>query len=292
MTLGQKIRSLRKERGLTQASLCGEHMTRNMLSQIENDLATPSLPTVTFLAKQLSVPIGYLLDDDADALLYRKAGVIEQIRAHYAAGSWQECIDDCKQLNDFDDELALLLADCYLQVGLSDFRQGKLESARNLIDTCLRFTTRTCYPKGAIEERAGTLLSIIDSAMNHRPADPSLCVAENSADREEEYLYNLLLHLIDRSKHELAAQIFDNIRLTYPRYRKHINARLAQAAYNYQRAAALLREVLEEAVYDADALFLIRIYNDLESCAKSMSDFEGAYRAAIAKNELSARFHL
>lgn len=292
MTLGQKIRSLRKERGFTQAALCGEHMTRNMLSQIENDIATPSLQTVCFLAKQLSVPAGYLLDDDADALLYRKAGAIEQIRAHYASGSWQECIDDCKQLNDFDDELALLLADCYLQVGLSAFRQGKLESARNLIDTCLRFTSRTCYPKTAIDERAHTLLAIIECAQNHRSGDPSLCVAESRIHREEEYLYNLLLQLIDRGKHELAAQLFDSVRLTFPRYRKHINAQLAQAAYNYQRAASLLREVLEESSPDADTLFLLRIYNDLENCSKSMSDFEGAYRAAVAKGELTDRFHL
>jgi transcriptional regulator with XRE-family HTH domain len=30
MTLGEKIRSLRKERKMTQAALCGDFMTRNM----------------------------------------------------------------------------------------------------------------------------------------------------------------------------------------------------------------------------------------------------------------------
>ncbi|MBQ8288588.1 MAG: helix-turn-helix transcriptional regulator [Clostridia bacterium] len=292
MTLGQKIRTLRKERAITQAALCGDYMTRNMLSQIENDLATPSLQTVCFLAKQLSVPVGYLLDEDTDALVYRKAGLIEQIRAHYASGRWQDCIDDCKQLSDFDDELALLLADCYLQEGLDTFRKGYLESARNLIDTCLRFTARTCYPKGAIEDKANTLLAIIDCAEDHKMGDPTLCIADDRAGYGEEYLYNTLLLLIDRGKHEPAAQLFDSVRLTSPRYRKHINARLAQAAYNYQRAAALLREVLEESAPEADALFLLRIYTDLENCSKSMSDYEGAYRAAVAKGELIGRFHL
>ena len=74
MTLGEKIRSLRKERKMTQAALCGDFMTRNMLSQIENDSATPSLSTVCFIAKQLSVSVGYLIDEDADSLAYRKAG--------------------------------------------------------------------------------------------------------------------------------------------------------------------------------------------------------------------------
>lgn len=277
---------------MTQAALCGDYMTRNMLSQIENDLASPSLQTVCFLAKQLSVPIGYLLDEDADALVYRKAGLIEQIRAHYASGRWQDCIDTCKQLSDFDDELALLLADCYLQEGLETYRKGYLESARNLLDTCLRFTARTCYPKRAIEEKASTLLTIIDCAKEHKGSDPNLCIADDHVGFGEEYLYNTLLLLIDRGKHEPAAQLFDSVRLISPLYRKHINARLAQAAYNYQRAAALLREVLEEATPEADALFLLRIYTDLENCSKSMSDYEGAYRAAVAKSELTDRFRL
>ncbi|MBQ7354294.1 MAG: helix-turn-helix transcriptional regulator [Clostridia bacterium] len=292
MTLGQKIRSLRKERGLTQAALCGEHMTRNMLSQIENDVATPSLQTVCFLAKQLTVPVGYLLDDGADALVYRKAGLIDQIRAHYASGRWQDCIDDCKQLSDFDDELALLLADCYLQEGLTAFYKGHLESAAHLIDTCLRFTARTCYPKDAIRERADALLTIIRSLRDGLTDDPSLCVAASRADYGEEYLYHTLLQLIDRGKSDLAAQLFDSVRLTSPRYRKHINARLAQAAYNHQRAASLLREVLEESASNADARFLLRLYADLENCAKAVSDYEGAYHAAVAKNELIAKFHL
>ncbi|MGM9647272.1 MAG: helix-turn-helix domain-containing protein [Eubacteriales bacterium] len=291
MTLGQKIHALRKERGITQASLCGDQLTRNMLSQIENDVASPSLKSIRYLAQRLNVPMGYLLDDGADALIYRKAGLIGQIRAHYAAGQWQDCIDDCKQLSDFDDELALLLADCYLQQGMDAFQSGYLESARNLFDTCLRFTARTCYPKSAIEERARTLLAVIECILEGQAGDPSLCVAADRVGYAEEYLYNTLLRLIDRGKHELAAQLFDSVRLTTPRYRKHVHARLAQAAYNYQRAAALLREVLEESSPGADTLFLLRIYTDLENCFKSMSDYEGAYRAAVAKSELVGRFH-
>jgi transcriptional regulator with XRE-family HTH domain len=292
MTLGKKIRSLRKEKGITQAALCGEYMTRNMLSQIENDIATPSLPTVCFIAKQLSVPVGYLIDENADSLAYRKAGLIEQIRSDYAAGRWQNCIDDCKQLSDFDDELALLLADCYLQEGLARFQSGYLESAANLFDTCLRFTARTRYPKANIEERANTLIAIIRDTVAGHTIDPSLCSSPDRMGYGEEYFYNTLLLLIDRGRHELAAQLFDNVKLTAPRFRKHINARLAQAAYNYQRTITLLRELLEEENASADAIFLLRIYNDLENCCKSISDYEGAYRAAIAKGELVQRFHL
>lgn len=291
MTLGQKIRALRKERSMTQAALCGDYMTRNMLSQIENDLASPSLATVYFIAQQLQIPVGYLLDEEVTPFVYRKAGVMETILEAYTQRRWQDCIDHCKQLSDFDDELALLLSDCYLQEGVAAFHDGYLETAKNLLDTALRFTTRTRYPKSTIETQANALLALIAEAGKNQPIDPALCASMHGGNQSDEYLYHLLLSLIERGKHELASQLFDNIRLTDPLYRKHINARLADAAYNYQRAATLLREILEEANPTADALFLLRIYNELESCCKAMSDYEGAYRAAVAKAEITEKFH-
>ncbi len=46
MGIGQQIRSARMEMGLSQRQLCGDVITRNMLSQIENGTATPSLATL------------------------------------------------------------------------------------------------------------------------------------------------------------------------------------------------------------------------------------------------------
>ena len=62
MTLGQKIRELRLARQMTQKELAGDFITRNMLSQIENDSATPSMKTMEYLSAQLDKPIGYFLD--------------------------------------------------------------------------------------------------------------------------------------------------------------------------------------------------------------------------------------
>jgi len=36
MTLGQKLKKARLDRGLTQAQVVGDRITRNMLSQLEN----------------------------------------------------------------------------------------------------------------------------------------------------------------------------------------------------------------------------------------------------------------
>ena len=65
MELGEKIRLARLEAGLSQRQLCGEEITRNMLSQIEHGTAKPSMKTLTFLAARLDKPVGYFLDEEA-----------------------------------------------------------------------------------------------------------------------------------------------------------------------------------------------------------------------------------
>ena len=65
MTLGEKIKAARLEAGLSQRQLCGNVITRNMLSQIENGSARPSMATLQHLARQLGKPIGYFLQEQA-----------------------------------------------------------------------------------------------------------------------------------------------------------------------------------------------------------------------------------
>ena len=64
MTLGQKLRQARIRAGLTQRQAAGDRITRNMLSQIENDLAAPSMKTLEYLSATLGVTAGWLLADE------------------------------------------------------------------------------------------------------------------------------------------------------------------------------------------------------------------------------------
>ncbi len=63
MELGEKLRLARLEAGLSQRQLCGEEITRNMLSQIEHGTAQPSMKTLQYLASRLEKPVGYFLED-------------------------------------------------------------------------------------------------------------------------------------------------------------------------------------------------------------------------------------
>ena len=65
MELSQKLKQARLDAGLSQKALCGDRITRNMLSQIENGSAHPSMNTLRYLAAQLGKPLSYFLEDDA-----------------------------------------------------------------------------------------------------------------------------------------------------------------------------------------------------------------------------------
>ncbi|MGG0239110.1 helix-turn-helix domain-containing protein [Bacillus rhizoplanae] len=64
-TLGEKIRTLRKEKKLTQSEIAGTELTKSMLSQIENGKATPSMKTLHYLADKLGCDASFLLEEEA-----------------------------------------------------------------------------------------------------------------------------------------------------------------------------------------------------------------------------------
>ena len=116
MTLGEKLRQARLEAGLSQRQLCGEVITRNMLSQIEHDTARPSMDTLRYLAGRLGKSLGYFLDEESVSL--PNLGVIRRAREAWEGRDWAEVIRalDGYQGPDavFDPEKALLLALGYL----------------------------------------------------------------------------------------------------------------------------------------------------------------------------------
>lgn len=61
-SIGERIKALRKELKLTQSEVAGSEMTKSMLSQIENNQATPSMKSLQYLAVRLGKPLSFFLD--------------------------------------------------------------------------------------------------------------------------------------------------------------------------------------------------------------------------------------
>lgn len=110
MDMGEKLRQARLEAGLSQRQLCGEEITRNMLSQIEHGTARPSMKTLCYLAQKLGKPVGYFLEADAEpvpgeathrilSLLQRAEAAIDQEKYVYGAQLLEEAETDQIPLN-------------------------------------------------------------------------------------------------------------------------------------------------------------------------------------------------
>ena len=63
MTLGERIKGLRKEQRLTLVDLAGSKITKGMLSLIENNKSNPSIDTLEYLAEELGVTVSYLTQE-------------------------------------------------------------------------------------------------------------------------------------------------------------------------------------------------------------------------------------
>ena len=62
-TLGERIRTLRKQQKLTLEALAGDQLTKGMLSLIENNKANPSMESLSYIAERLGVEMSELLEE-------------------------------------------------------------------------------------------------------------------------------------------------------------------------------------------------------------------------------------
>ena len=105
MTLGQKLRQTRLSKGLSQSQVAGGCVTRNMLSQIENDQASPSMRTLEHLARALDVSVGWLLSDEqTDAALEK----MRRARTLFREEDYAGCLALFAQDAPSGDEMLLL----------------------------------------------------------------------------------------------------------------------------------------------------------------------------------------
>ena len=88
MTLGEKLLRARQAAGLSQRQLCGDMITRNMLSQIEHGTAKPSMETLRYLASRLEKPVSYFLEENA--VLSPNQALMEQARSSWKSGAYAE----------------------------------------------------------------------------------------------------------------------------------------------------------------------------------------------------------
>ena len=141
MTLGQKLKQTRLARGMTQSQVVGDRITRNMLSQIENDLASPSVGTLEYLASVLNVRLSWLLADEQEEA---EAGRTQRLRELLKSGEYAACLELAPE-HEPDDEQALLLALAAAQCALHALEAERFAAAQQLARQALSWNEASLY---------------------------------------------------------------------------------------------------------------------------------------------------
>ena len=187
MELGQKILQLREAAGLSQRQLCGDVITRNMLSQIEHGTVRPSMATLTYLAERLGKPVSFFLDEKSvtSPNLERMAAA----RSAFSAGDWDGAVKSLETYQEgdetFDYEKDLLLAKSYLAVAARAVGEGRMPYAAELLGKAEQAGNRTPYFGPELKRELAIIMAQIKETADLPVDDRELLVRAKKALAEE-----------------------------------------------------------------------------------------------------------
>lgn len=261
MELGQRIKRLRQELGLSQRQLCGNMITRNMLSQIENGSARPSMDTLSYLAGQLGKPVSYFLEEDA--VTSPNQTVMEQARMAYSYAEYDraaEILQGYKAPDEiFDWEKGLLYSLICLARVECAVRESRFPYARHLLEDAVQDSPYCAL----IEGKRLLLLSVIDPDTSPPDVDAvllqkaELALQRENAARAREYL--------------AAAEDKSASRW------KYLQGEVCFAEGEYREAVAYLREVEDP--------YPEKVIPRLERCFSELEDYKMAYHYACKQKD-------
>ncbi len=249
MELGEKIRTARLEAGLSQRQLCGDTITRNMLSQIENGTARPSMATLRVLAARLHKTVGYFLEEAVSC----NQALMEQVRQAQHQQVPALLQDYVGPDPVFDRERYYLESNAYLALAKQAAAEGKGPYALSLLEKSRQAGENTPY----YDPLPGLLLAYeLEPAKARR-----LCEALP----DESPVTLLRAHgAVQEGKWTLALAYLDTLQEKSGQA-WHLEG---EARYGLGQYAQAIDAYLKSG---------IEAYAQLESCYKELGDYEKAY---------------
>ena len=257
MELGEKLLRARQEAGLSQRQLCGDVITRNMLSQIEHGTARPSMDTLRYLSGRLGKPMSFFLEEDV--VTSSNLPLMQQARAAWKAGDAEqtrECLGQYRFPDEtFDWEWRYLMTVSTLAAAEQALSEGKNPYARQLLEQ----TDMDGFPE--LERKKLLLLGRIPGADLQTLSGqlPSL---------DAELLLRAEAALVQKEAGRAADFLAAAENRKDPRWNL-LRGRAYLLQKHYQEAAKCLEKA--EAVYPKDCASL------LEVCFRELGDFQKAY---------------
>ncbi len=257
MDLGQKIKQARLESGLSQRQVCGDKLTRNMLSLIENGNARPSMDTLGYLAERLGRPISWFLEERAASSANFE--IILQAR-NSEPRQVLELLDRYQSPDEyFDRERYLLEAVSCLSLAGIALEQGQAQTAAALLEQAAQAGARTPYYTEDMERKR--LLLCADAGQ------PALPLVEKLPDLSCELMLRAKAAL-EMCAPEKALSLLDAAETRDPQWFRlrgdtlFVLGRHKEAVEAYEQAVSV----------DPP-----EIYRCLEQCSIALGDYKNAY---------------
>ena len=161
MELGQKLKAARLEAALSQRQLCDGIVTRNMLSQIENGTAHPSMDTLRRFAARLEKPVSFFLEDEA--VTSPNQITMETARNAFKNHEFSKVLTILEDYRSpdgvFDEEYRFLLALSAMEQARMALGEDRLLYAQRLLEQAAETARGSAYFCPALELERLLLLS-------------------------------------------------------------------------------------------------------------------------------------
>ncbi|MGE4484822.1 MAG: helix-turn-helix domain-containing protein [Oscillospiraceae bacterium] len=285
MTLGQRIKQARLKQGLTQKQLVGDHITRNMLSKIENDSATPSVRTLEYIASRLSLHPGYFLTDSRHSDGTSADG-LDDMRAAYKEGRYRDCLKllEAATTAATTDEGYLLYARSSLAAAHEALASGNVPAAKEFADAADYYNKEGIYYSAGIDAEMSLILAecslVLDiSEFEENAREYERAVKEISFSAR----YDLARaeYLIKTGENELAMRALEHMGDPPENLRPKRLYLLALCLMNSGDYCRAIQDLLEaESFPDVDKVILLMIYEKLEESYMQLEDYKMAHHYA------------
>ena len=99
MDIGEKLRQLRQQRGLTQEEMADRcELSKGFISQVERNLASPSIATLTDMLECLGVSLASFFNDKSDEkIVFTPQDMFEKVDEEQLRGSVTWLIPDAQK---------------------------------------------------------------------------------------------------------------------------------------------------------------------------------------------------
>ena len=266
MELGEKLRLARQEAGLSQRQLCGDVITRNMLSQIENGAAKPSMETLRYLAGRLGKSVSFFLEEDA--VLSLNCQVMAQARDALRGGNLamlHSALEGYRSPDPlFDEEWKLLRIHCCLLEAQEAIHSGREIYAMELLERAEEIAAAALY---ATDDMIRDILRVKGKMKAANPEE--ICRKLPSLDEE----------LILRSRNALAKgefvrclHLLESVEEKEGAQWNFLRGELYLMGKDYVQAAHCFHQA-EDDMGQA-------VFQKLETCYRETGDFRMAYEYA------------